>query len=192
MTRWFTSDLHFQHKNICKYTDRSKYTTPEKHAEWLTDLWNKQVSASDEIYHLGDFSFAKKYEEIAETVSKLNGQKHFLKGNHDDRKILERLKTDGLICNWHDYKEIKIGETPTCLFHFCIRAWHRQHYGSFHLFGHSHGSLKDAQGLCLDVGLDSAYNIYSEHRFFSEQDVLQYMQGREIYISDHHKDRTTD
>lgn len=190
MTRWMTSDLHFHHKNIVRFTNRGKDTTQELHDDWLIDLWNKQVSASDEIFHLGDFSFAKKYDEVAEIVSKLKGQKHFLKGNHDDRKILERLKTDGLICNWHDYKEIKFGDTTACLFHFPVGSWHKQGYGAIHLHGHCHGNYLDGKGKILDVGLDSAYNILGEHRFFAEQDVLQYMQGREIYLADHHRNNT--
>lgn len=185
--RWFVSDLHFQHKNICKFTQRGKDTTQELHDEWLTDLWNKQVSNSDEIWHLGDFSFAKKYDDIALTVSKLNGQKHFLKGNHDDRKVLARLESDGLICKWYDYKEIKIMQTPACLFHFPIGSWHKQGYGSFMLHGHCHSNYKDSKGKILDVGLDSAFDIYGEHRFFTEQDVIEYMQSRELHIADHHK-----
>ena len=177
MTRWLTSDLHFQHKNICKYTDRGKYTTPEQHTEWLTRLWNSQVNLGEEVWHLGDFSFAKKYEEIAETISKLNGQKHFIKGNHDDRKVLERLKEDGLICNWHDYKELKIGGIPTCLFHFPIKFWHKQEHESMHLHGHLHGSPSGLSGKVLDVGLDSAYNIFREHRFFSEEFIVQHLSG---------------
>ena len=32
---WFTSDLHFFHKNIVKFTNRGKETSLEDHAEWL-------------------------------------------------------------------------------------------------------------------------------------------------------------
>ena len=59
-----------------------------------------------------------------------------------------------------------------------------------HMHGHCYGSLGSAKGKILDVGLDSAYNIFGEHRFFTEQDVIEYMQSRELPVADHHKDRT--
>ena len=34
-----------------------------------------------------------------------------------------------------------------------MRVWDRSHYGSWHLFGHSHGALP-GYGLSLDVGVD--------------------------------------
>ena len=41
---FYTSDLHFFHKNICNLTDRNTVTNPENHTQWLIDLWNFQVS----------------------------------------------------------------------------------------------------------------------------------------------------
>ena len=190
MTKWFTSDLHFSHKNIVKYTNRGKDTTEEDHNAWLIGLWNNQVFPGDEVWHLGDFSFTKKYDDVVSIVRQLNGQKHFIKGNHDDRTVLERLKDDGWICNWHDYKEIKVDATPVCLFHFPIGSWHKQSHGAILLHGHCHGNYLEGKGKILDVGLDSAYNTYGEHRFFSEQDVVEYMQSREVYVADDHRNQT--
>lgn len=186
MNTYYTSDLHWHHQRICDFTNRKLFTTPEEHTEWLIDIWNKQVSKADKVYHLGDFSFSHKYEEVASVVRRLNGQKFFLKGNHDRSELLNSLKLSNLIQNWWDYKEIKIGETPACLFHFPIASWHKQHYGSYMLFGHSHGS-HDAEGKSLDVGLDNAYLLYGEHRLFSEQDVIDFMKDRPVHISDHHR-----
>jgi calcineurin-like phosphoesterase family protein len=185
LTTWFTSDLHMGHKNICAYTNRKLFTTPEDHTEWLIDIWNKQVKPSDLVYHLGDFCFSTKAEELTDIIKRLNGQKIFIKGNHDDRVNLAMLTQFYYIDNWHDYKEIKIGVTKACLFHFPISAWHQQHKGSFHLHGHSHGSHKQ-EGKILDVGLDSAYTIFGEHRLFSEKDVLEYMQQQKVFVADNH------
>lgn len=189
MKTWFTSDLHVRHKRICEYTNRSKDTTQEQHDDWLVDLWNRQVKKSDMVWHLGDFSFSRSADDIEAFLKKLNGVKHFIKGNHDDRKVLKVLKDRNAIAWWGDYKETKILGTPTCLFHFPIAVWHKQHYGSIMLHGHSHGSYQAEVGKILDVGLDSAYNILGEHRFFSEEDVLEYMQTREIKVNDHHTQR---
>jgi len=97
------------------------------------------------------------------------------------------LKKDGLIQNWYHYEEIKIGDTPTVLFHFPIASWHKVGYGAWHLHGHSHSSYKVEQGKILDVGIDSAYNLYGEHKFFSEEDVINYMSHRQVKTVDHHR-----
>ncbi len=187
MKKWFTSDLHFGHKNICKFTDRNLFTDEEKHDQWLTDTWNKQVQNGDLVYVLGDVSFAKKYETVAETLSNLNGQKIFLKGNHDKREWFDALVKDGLIAAWYDYKEIKIADTSTCLFHFPISSWHKQCHGSWCIHGHSHGGHTEGKGYILDVGIDNAYKILGEHRFFCEETVVQYMQTRSKFVADLHR-----
>lgn len=156
----------------------------------MIDLWNSQVKAGDLVWHLGDFCFSRNVDEIEDILRKLNGAKHFIKGNHDDRKILTELKKRNAISWWGDYKEIKIGNQTAVLFHFPMAVWHKQHYGSIHLHGHSHGSYVQEYGKILDVGLDSAYNIFGEHKFFTEEDVLEYMQSRKIQVLDHHQQRT--
>ena len=185
--RFFTSDMHHRHRRIVEITNRSIDTTQEQHDTWLIDLWNNQVQKTDEVWHLGDLSFASRYEDIAKFVSKLNGNINLLKGNHDQEKHLNQLKKDGLINNWWDYKEIKIKDTKVCLFHFAISTWNQQGRGSWHLFGHSHGNFKDAKGKMLDVGLDSIYNIKGKHTFFTEDEIVEYMNRQEIHCNDHHK-----
>jgi len=183
--KFFTSDIHLFHANICKFTDRKLVTTQEKHEEWLIELWNKQVTSADLVYILGDVSFGK-YTKTKEVLEQLKGQKIVIKGNHDNEQHLNNLVKEGLIATWKHYDEIDIQGTKTCLFHFPIVAWHRQHYGSYHCFGHSHGSY-EGKGKSLDVGLDSAYNIFGEHRLFTEDGVVAYMQQREIYIAEDHR-----
>jgi calcineurin-like phosphoesterase family protein len=183
----FTSDLHHMHNRIVEFTNRGESTTQENHTQWLTDVWNKNVSSGDLVYHLGDFSFAKKYDDIALFMQKLNGQKIFIKGNHDKRENLDLMVKDGLIAAWYDYKEIKLQDIPTVLFHFPIASWHRQSHGAIHLHGHCHGNFKDYRGKMLDVGIDSAYNLYGEHKFITEDAVLEFMKEQSIYSADQHR-----
>lgn len=187
MTTYFTSDLHFHHKNVCKYTRRHEVVQQEHHEEWLIDIWNSTVKRSDKIWHLGDLTFLTKYEDIAVLVKKLNGQKFFIKGNHDRTKVLDALKKDGLIQNWYQYEEIKISATPVCLFHFPIASWHKVGYGAWHLHAHCHGSYTTGKGKILDVGIDSAYSVTGKHKFFSEEDIINYMSHRQIKTVDHHR-----
>lgn len=183
----FTSDLHHEHKRIVEFTNRGINTSQENHTRWLTAIWNKNVSSSDLVYHLGDFSFAKNYDDIALFLLKLNGQKIFIKGNHDRRENLDLMVKDRLIAAWYDYKEIKIQDIPTVLFHFPIASWHRQSHGALHLHGHCHGNFKDYRGKMLDVGIDSAYNLYGEHKFITEDEVLEFMKEQSIYSADQHR-----
>lgn len=183
--KFFTSDLHAFHKNICKFTNRHLVTDTENHEEWLVNLWNLQVTSSDLVYILGDVSFGK-FEQAKEFLLRLNGQKIVIKGNHDNEQHLNRLVFDKVILTWKLYDEIEIQGVKACLMHYPIASWNRQHYGSYMLCGHSHG-MYQGQGKILDVGIDSAYNVLGEHRLFSEDDVVVYMRQKEVYIADSHR-----
>lgn len=187
MKTFFTSDLHFYHKNICKFTRRHEVVSQEHHEEWLIDIWKSTVTKSDKIYHLGDFTFLTKYPQIVELIERLPGQKFFIKGNHDRTKVLEKLKKDNLIQKWDKYDEIKIAGVHTDLFHFPIASWHKMGYKAWHLHGHSHGSYFQEKGKILDVGIDSAYERTGKYKFFSEEDIINYMSHRETVTVDHHR-----
>ena len=186
MANFYTSDLHMSHKNICKFTERSRVTTPEAHNEWLISLWNAQVSPGDNVYMLGDLSFATKYGLITEVMSQLNGQIQLIQGNHDNPQFMKQLVIEGYATWCGPYKEVKIGLNKVCLFHYPIAAWNRQHHGSFHLFGHCHSNFTAVQGKALDVGIDNAYLILGEHRLFTEQDILDHMNKQPMAIADGH------
>jgi len=152
----------------------------------LIDLWNSQVNKGDLVYVLGDVSFGK-LDQTIKILSQLNGQIIVIKGNHDKREELNKLNELNLIQNWHDYKEITINKQPICLFHFAIAAWHKQGYGAFHLYGHSHGTFENT-GLSLDVGIDSSYNYFGEHKLFTFEDIESIMKTKTFEVQDHHKD----
>jgi calcineurin-like phosphoesterase family protein len=184
----FTSDLHFGHKRIVEFTNRGiACRSQDNHDFWLVDLWNIEVSAGDVVYHLGDFSFYKNYDDVANIVKQLKGTKIFIKGNHDKREHLDQLVKDELIAAWYDYKEIKLDDTSVVLFHYPIASWHKQGYGAYHLHGHCHGNFKDSRGKMLDVGLDSAYNLYDRHCFIDENQVHEFMKHESIYLADQHR-----
>lgn len=189
MAIFYTSDLHFHHNNICKFTERSKVTNAQLHTNWLINVWNTQVQPGDTVYHLGDFSFAKTYQDYAEVLSQLHGQVFLIQGNHDNSQYLKRLVQDNYAVWQGTYKEVSIDSTKVCLFHYPISAWNKQHYGSYHLFGHCHSSFTNVRGKALDVGLDNAYKLFGQHRFFTEQDIRDYMNTKKLFIADHHTKR---
>lgn len=182
----FTSDLHFGHKNILTYTDRHKVTTHEDHDEWLCNMWNKQVGERDTVYHIGDFAFTRDKKRLEKILRELKGNIVMIRGNHDHTEAWKFYNTVRGI-TLRDYFSTRINGVKTVMFHFPIEIWDQQHRGSWHLHGHSHGSFQKAEGYLLDVGIDNAYNLYGEHRLFTEKDIVDYMSTRKPSIAnDHH------
>lgn len=147
----FISDLHAHHPKIIGIHNRP--TTPEDHERWLLEeVYNKYIGKKDQVYLLGDISLGKK--TLAENfVSKLNGVKHLISGNHD-KNILS-------LGNFKDVKQIKNfnfsrGELNIhiVLSHFPIAKWEREEHGSWHLYGHCHGTFIN-NGYSWDVGIDN-------------------------------------
>ena len=93
MTRdiWVISDTHLNHNNIIKYCNRPFKTASEM--DWsMVENWNKVVKPQDKIYHLGDVYMKASKGYIENLLSKLNGHKRLILGNHDNGKdqILQR------------------------------------------------------------------------------------------------------
>jgi calcineurin-like phosphoesterase family protein len=155
--KYWTSDTHFEHTNVIKYSKRP-FSSKEEMNHALITNWNSVVKPEDEIYHLGDISFGA-LGITNEILSQLNGIKYLIKGNHDvklDPSIANRFK-------WiRDYAEVIIkddtaikGKQLICMMHYPMLVWNKSHYGSWQLHGHSHGSLPDdPNALRIDVGVD--------------------------------------
>lgn len=180
---WFTSDLHFGHKNIVEYCNRP-WTYEEQDAE-IVRRWNSRVGLFDEVYHLGDFTFAgrKKAGAIIELIKSLNGQITFIKGNHCQDGLWEEIEKANLahvfeVCH---YKEITIDRTKVVMCHYPFETWNKAHHGAWHLHGHCHGSLPP-RGKRLDVGIDN----HPDRQVFSLAEVKIHMAKQEFVSVDHH------
>ena len=148
MTVWFTSDTHFGHANIIRYSDRPFGSVEEMDSAIIAN-WNALVRPGDTVWHLGDFVFSNS-RPAASYLNRLAGEKHLIWGNHD------RAETRSLP-GWSSsqaYAEITIEGTRLILFHYAMRVWNRSHHGAVHLYGHSHNSLP-GDNQCCDVGVDN-------------------------------------
>ena len=82
---WLVSDTHFGHAGVCRFTrdDGSKlrpWSDPEEMDEHLVRVWNERVQPTDKVYHLGDVVINRR---ALKTLSRLNGDKVLIRGNHD-------------------------------------------------------------------------------------------------------------
>jgi calcineurin-like phosphoesterase family protein len=149
---FFSADPHDSHPKIIEICGRP--TTIEDHRRWLIeDVYNKYVGKKDRLYLLGDVSFAAKVEAETKFLSKLNGQKTLIVGNHD--KNIRTSTYFGEITQIKNFTFSRgILNIHIVLCHFPIASWDRKVYGSFHLHGHTHGRFVN-HGLSWDTGIDN-------------------------------------
>lgn len=184
---WFTSDTHYNHKNIIDYCNRP-YSSAEEMNESIIDNYNKIVKNNDNVYFLGDFAFGKK-EEIFNVLKRLNGNKHLILGNHDKNieNNIEYFIGNIGFCSIQYYKEISIMDQKICLFHYACRTFNKAHHGSWHLFGHSHGSL-EPNGRSVDVGVDSHWVNGKKYFPFEFEQIAAFMKNQKFEKIDHHEE----
>lgn len=91
---FIVSDTHFGHANICRFTRADgtplrPWNDVSEMDEDMVDKWNAVVRPNDKVYHLGDVVIGRKHLQI---MSRLNGDKVLIKGNHDIFKIHDYLE----------------------------------------------------------------------------------------------------
>ncbi len=182
MNTFFTSDQHYGHKNICRFAGRP-FNSVEEMDEALIKAHNETVSKTDIVWFVGDFAFSDA-DRIRTILRRLNGQKNLILGNHDNQiaKTPKAFIGDGLFNSIANYKQIKIGGQAIILMHYAMRIWDKSHYGSWHLYGHSHGTLPP-YGKSLDVGVDDK-NITVEYRPYSFDEIQQFMSKQNTIIKE--------
>jgi calcineurin-like phosphoesterase family protein len=152
--KYYIADLHLDHANIIKLCHRP-FETIDAMNEALIKNWNARVKPNDEVWILGDFSWArgKKTNEFAR---RLNGHKFLITGNHD--YFLDDPDFDyGLFDTVQDYAAIKDEGYNVILFHYPIAVWDRQHHGALHLYGHVHDNTTTQHPLLFEI--PNAYNV---------------------------------
>ena len=162
---FFTSDHHFGHYKIIDFMEtRKHFKDAAEMNQYLIDTWNSQVKPQDTVYHLGDFSFMPKKEGQA-VLSKLNGHKNLIAGNHDTPSRVHNLE------GWEhvsDFRSVRTAIGLVYLFHCPIELWPKMKKGAIHLHGHTHGSLPYDPALRrMDVGVD----CHDKLGLFSLEDI---------------------
>lgn len=165
---YFTSDTHAGHANIIRFDNAAlepilgrrprPYRSVEEMDAAMIAEWNSVIGPRDIVYHLGDMCLHKDARQAAEWCRRLNGTIRLVLGNH--RSVDRMLIRDGLVEVVAPEFELKVedadaagGSQLIVLSHYAHRVWNKSHHGSWHLFGHSHGSLPDdPTSRSIDVG----------------------------------------
>lgn len=84
------SDPHFSHAGVCRFmradgvTKLRPWDSPEEMDEALVERYNAVVKPTDKVYFLGDVAINRRGLKV---LSRLNGKKVLIKGNHDIFKL---------------------------------------------------------------------------------------------------------
>lgn len=150
---YFIADTHFNYRNIIEYYNRPFKDTNEMN-EYIIQKWNSVVKENDIVYHLGDVGFGTT-EMLKELVSRLNGTKILLRGNHDFKRGVNGWEEVGFS---EVYKK-RIELENLVLTHAPIEIVEK---GKINIFGHIH-----------DKPLDERFN--KDNHICVSCDVVDYM-----------------
>lgn len=202
---FFTSDTHFGHKNIIRYSNRP-FSSVEEMDRKLIENINAKCPHDAILYHFGDFGFGSE-ERMAQILDMINCKVIFLDGNHDKpmrhSKVRGKFNPVTLFKNWIRTSvrsgitqelvpcvELKVkdsdavrGEQSIVMCHYPMLTWNKAHHGSWMLHGHCHGTIKyPFPARIMDVGVDP-------RGYFpiSYDEVKQNMMKVKAESLDHHK-----
>lgn len=155
---WFTADLHLGHRNIIKYCNRP-FVDEVQMDNAIIDSWNSVVAPGETVFVVGDFTLRDIHSALA-YLERLSGKIVVLPGSHD-KWIFNPASVEqvyfwlGKALIWPQAAMIRVAGETIFLHHYAQRVWPHSHHGSYHLYGHSHGRLKDNGTRSIDVGVDA-------------------------------------
>lgn len=154
---WFTSDLHFGHRNVLKFCNRP-WNDEKEMCIGLIENWNQYVSDNDIVFVLGDTFWFNNSRNIKKVLSQLNGKDiYILPGNHDDFEAYYRvddlrihLCTD-VVCCW--FTQEGKPKREVWMSHYPMMTWPHRENGAWQLFGHIHSQPGKGTGVDQDLPL---------------------------------------
>ena len=173
--KFFTSDLHLGHSNIIAYAKRPFRDVPHMN-EILISNFNSRVSPTDTTYFVGDVIMGPRKENL-KLVSRLNGTKILILGNHDypfekptwTQEYLDAgFESMHLVLQLTDPEFADVGGSIRMQHFPVLEATVQDHEddvryqgfrlasnGSLHLSGHTHLTDKIAAVKNIHVGVDA-------------------------------------
>jgi calcineurin-like phosphoesterase family protein len=146
---FLVSDTHFGHAGVCRFTHPDDATVklrpwdnPDEMDEEMVRRWNDTVRPSDKVYHLGDVVINRK---ALKTLSRLNGDKVLIRGNHDIFPDVEYREYFRELRAYHVLNGMILSHVPV----------HEASLGRFgvNIHGHLHATrVKRARGVDARTG----------------------------------------
>jgi len=145
---FLVSDTHFGHAGVCRFTRDDGFTKlrpwsdPEEMDEAMVKAWNERVKPTDKVYHLGDVVINRK---ALTTLSRLNGDKVLIRGNHDIFRDTDYVKYFRELRAYHVMNGMILSHIPV----------HEASLGRFgvNIHGHLHSNrVKKARGVDARTG----------------------------------------
>ena len=160
--KYFSADWHLGFERDQQLIDRNHLGNMIDYLSQFVLNYDKE----DDLYLLGDTVW-KMNDDILNFFKKIKCRVHFVMGNHDSYSNLNKLieiapkrffmkrDIDSISVKDKDYKKIIIS-------HYPMAEWDGMYNGAFHLFGHTHSTLRNLHFRSIDVGIDTNNNnIYS-------------------------------
>lgn len=173
-----TSDTHFGHSNIIKYTKRPFKNAAEMD-HTLIENWNSVVGEEDEVLHLGDFSFKAGKNLRENYVSKLNGKIHLILGNHDNPREVRSAGFESIhpsLWEYHFYDKVRREKRKVVLCHYPMLSWNASFHGRPHLFGHVHSGPYNFE---FDIKRPNSYDVGVDNNEFTPIELVDLLDRME-------------
>jgi calcineurin-like phosphoesterase family protein len=145
---YFIADTHFCHEKIIRYCNRP-FSNADEMDDAMIVRWNRVVKNRDAIWHLGDFALTKDVEKMRDIMSRLNGHKYLVLGNHDLHPVQV----------YYDVGFKYVSKYPIIFKKFYILSHEPMFVNSnmpyFNIHGHMHDNMvcqtKTEQTFCVSV-----------------------------------------
>lgn len=169
---YVTSDTHFNQSFIILFGKRPFKNLKEMN-EMLIKNWNKTVDKNDIVIIVGDF-VAGNYLFCKWLLSKLNGEKILIKGNHDFNFRLKKLYKTRRIKIYNKIK-LKLEEKEIVFTHKPIEKTNENFLLNIH--GHYHNKL-----LPKNLSIKHYYNVAVEHNNYTPKSFKEILLERNFNV----------
>lgn len=146
---FFIADTHFGSESIIRYENRP-FKTIDEMDECLIEKWNSVVTEADTVYVLGDFSVYEDIKKDEEILSRLQGTKILIMGNHDTHRTPAQ---------WREAGFAECSRWPILYKNFFLLSHEPLYMNSnmpyVNIYGHVHGNASyrtfSPQSACVSV-----------------------------------------
>ena len=147
---YYIADMHLGHANILRLSNRP-FKNVEEMDKNLIENWNNVVKETDDVYIVGDLIYKsqKGYEDY---LSKLNGRKHLIVGNHDIKMLKNQDIINKYFVSVNDILTVNDGKYTIILCHYPLAEWNGFFRNTYHFFGHIHNNKNETFYIMEKIG----------------------------------------